>query len=250
MLVVGILFDDVRIIDMKTKYEMIVSILEKEILEEKYNCAKKLPTEEELIKRFNVSKNTIRKAIDILVSKGYIYRVQGSGIFLREFSKLGCVKIRDMNGLTKQYFNEKIESKVLKFSLINADEKLASKMKCEVNTKVYYIKRLRYLNGEAIEIEESYYNKNIIPYLNEEICTKSIFNYITNDLKLKIGFADRILSCEKLTEEEAQFLNLKKDDPTLVLTNTIFLSNGEVFDVSVEKHNYTKIKLISLTSLS
>lgn len=232
---------------MQTKYEIIVDILEKEILEGKYDTNKKLPTEEELIIKLNVSKNTVRKAIDILVSKGYIYRVQGSGIFLREFSKLGCMDIKEMNGLTKTYSNNNLKSKVLEFLLIDADEELASKMKCEVNTKIYYVKRVRYLNGEPMEIEESYYNKDVIQYLNEEICSKSIFSYIINDLKLKIGFADRVISCDKLSEEEAKLLNLNKDDPTLVLNNTVFLSSGVVFDVSLEKYNYTKMKIISLT---
>lgn len=234
---------------METKYEMVVNILETEILEGKYDSNKKLPTEEELMKRLNVSKNTIRKAIEILVNKGYIYRVQGSGVFLREFAKLGCVNMKDMNGLTKLYSNEKLESKVLNFSLIDADEELASKMKCEVNTKVYYVKRVRYMNGEPLEIEESYYNKEVIPYLSEEICSSSIFNYIRNDLRLKIGFADRVMSCEKLNEKEAQLLNLNKDDPALVLNNTVFLNSGVVFDVSIEKYNYTKMKIISLTSI-
>jgi GntR family transcriptional regulator, transcriptional regulator of bglA len=233
---------------MQKKYETIVNILEKEILDGKYDSNKKLPTEEELIARLNVSKNTVRKAIDILVTKGYIYRVQGSGIFLRDFSREGCMDIREMNGLTKTYSNNKLKSKVLELSLIDADEELASKMRCNVNTKLYYVKRVRYLNGEPMEIEESYYNKEIIPYLNEEICSKSIFSYVINDLKLKIGFADRVISCEKLNEEEAKLLNLKKDDPTLIINNTVFLSSGIVFDVSLEKYNYSKMKIISLTS--
>jgi GntR family transcriptional regulator of bglA len=235
---------------MQTKYEIVVNILEKEIIEGKYNVSKKLPTEEDLMKKLNVSKNTIRKAIDVLVGKGYIYRVQGSGVFLREFSKLGCVDMKEMNGLTKTYPSDKLDTKVLKFSLIDADEELAGKMKCEVNTKVYYVKRVRYLNGEPMEIEESYYNKDIIPYLNEEICANSIYTYIIDDLKLKIGFADRVISCEKLNEEEAKLLKLNKDDPTLVLNNTVFLSSGIVFDVSLEKYNYSKMKIISLTSSS
>lgn len=235
---------------MKTKYETVINILEREILDGKYNITRKLPTEEELIERLNVSKNTVRKAIDILVSKGYIYRVQGSGIFLRDFCRDGCMDIREMNGLTNTYSKNKLESKVLKLELIDADEELSSKMKCDIGTKIYYVKRLRHLDGVAIEIEESYYNKEIIPYLNEEICSKSIFNYITNDLKLKIGFADRVISCEKLSESEAKLLNLNKDDPTLVVNNTVFLSSGIIFDVSLEKYNYKEVKMMSLTNNS
>ena len=60
---------------MQPKYEFVAKTLEKEIIERKYNDDKKLPTEEELMKVFQVSKNTIRKAIDVLVSNGYVYRV-------------------------------------------------------------------------------------------------------------------------------------------------------------------------------
>jgi GntR family transcriptional regulator of bglA len=67
-------------------------------------------------------------------------------------------------------------------------------------------------------------------------------------LKLKVGFADRVISCDKLTEEDAKLLNLEKDDPALVLNNTVFLTSGVVFDVSLEKYNYKKMKIISLTS--
>lgn len=48
---------------MQPKYEFVAKTLEKEIIERKYNDDKKLPTEEELMKVFQVSKNTIRKAI-------------------------------------------------------------------------------------------------------------------------------------------------------------------------------------------
>ncbi|NRW21845.1 DNA-binding GntR family transcriptional regulator [Clostridium beijerinckii] len=41
---------------MQTKYEMVVNILEKEMLEDRYILSKKLPTEEELIKNLMLAK--------------------------------------------------------------------------------------------------------------------------------------------------------------------------------------------------
>jgi GntR family transcriptional regulator of bglA len=58
---------------MGVKYRMVVEQMEKEILDGKYTLNTKLPTEEELMKKFDVSRNTIRKAINILVEQGYIY---------------------------------------------------------------------------------------------------------------------------------------------------------------------------------
>ncbi|MHC1684066.1 MAG: GntR family transcriptional regulator [Clostridiaceae bacterium] len=235
---------------MATKYEVVVKQLEKEIVDGIFGLNSKLPTEEELMKRFDVSRNTIRKAIEILVNEGYVYQVQGSGVFLRDFSKPGCLTMRNMSGLTKSFPNDKLDTKLIELSLIDADEEIAKKMKCSIGTKVYSVKRIRYVNGEAFEIEEAYYNKDIVPYLNEEICTNSIYKYIEEDLKLKIGFADRVISCDKLTDEEAEILNLQKNDPVLVLESTNFLNSGAVFNISKEKYNYKKSKLLSLESVN
>ncbi|MGE7907268.1 GntR family transcriptional regulator [Peribacillus sp. NPDC094092] len=232
---------------MGVKYRMVVEQMEKEIVEGKYTLNTKLPTEEELMKRFDVSRNTIRKAINILVEQGYIYQVQGSGIFLREFTRPGCISMRDMNGLTKVFPNDEMKSKVLKLELIEADEKLAKQMKCQVNTKIYNLKRVRYLNGEPIVIEESFFNKDIIPIINKEIANGSIYEYIVEDLKLNIGFADKIISCEKLNDDDAKLLDLQPGDPTLIVESTVFLKAGAVFDLSIEKYNYTSAKLLTLT---
>ena len=65
------------------KHKEVPSAIENSILEGKYDNTIKLPTEEELMNEFNVSRNTIRKAIEILSGRGLVYQVQGSGIFLR-----------------------------------------------------------------------------------------------------------------------------------------------------------------------
>lgn len=234
---------------MTKKYEYVVKQLEKEIFDKVYDHTKKLPTEEELMKRFDVSRNTIRKSIEILGSHGYIYQIQGSGVFLRDVSSPGCMMMKDIGGLDKTMKNYKSSKKLLSLSLMEADEELAGKMKCNLGTKIYSVKRLRYVNDVPFEIEESFYNKDVIPYLNDEICNNSIFRYIREDLKLKIGFADRLLSCNKLNKEEAALLNLKENDPVLIIDNTVFLNNGIIFVVSRNKYNYMETKILSLVSL-
>ncbi len=234
---------------MATKYEIVTGKLMKDINNGVYDKERKLPTEDELMNIFNVSRNTIRKAIEILVNHGYVYQVQGSGIFLRDYQKDKCISLKQMNGLTKELQNKKIKSKVIEFSIIDADETLAEKFKCKLNTKLYHIKRVRYVNDEPFEVEESFYNKEIIPYLNEDICNSSIFNYITDDLKLNIGFADKMISCDILTDEECSLLDVEKGEPTLQVENTVFLNTGIIFDVSIERYNYRKIKLFSPTIL-
>ena len=131
---------------MSTKYKQIVSELEADLLSGKYNEVKKLPREEDLIEKYQVSRTTIRKAIAMLVNKGYVYQVQGSGIFIREASLQDYVSLENLKGLTRDFPDKKIESKLINLMVINADEDLAKQMKCDVGTDIYFLERLRYVN--------------------------------------------------------------------------------------------------------
>ena len=233
---------------MSTKYKQIVSELEADLLSGKYNEVKKLPREEDLIEKYQVSRTTIRKAIAMLVNKGYVYQVQGSGIFIREASLQDYVSLENLKGLTRDFPDKKIESKLINLMVINADEDLAKQMKCDVGTDIYFLERLRYVNEEPFAVEYTYLNKNVIPYMSEEIAHRSIYSFIINDLKLSIGFADKIIYADKLDSESAQLLQLSENDPNLVIENTVFLTNGTVFEVSKVIHNYKNTKLLKLAN--
>ena len=233
---------------MSTKYKQIVSELEADLLSGKYNEVKKLPREEDLIEKYQVSRTTIRKAIAMLVNKGYVYQVQGSGIFIREASLQDYVSLENLKGLTRDFPDKKIESKLINLMVINADEDLAKQMKCDVGTDIYFLERLRYVNEEPFAVEYTYLNKNVIPYMSEEIAHRSIYSFIINDLKLSIGFADKIIYADKSDSESAQLLQLSENDPTLVIENTVFLTNGTVFEVSKVIHNYKNTKLLKLAN--
>ena len=64
---------------MKVKYETVKQTLRNEIIDGKYKINEKLPTESELMKRFDVSRYTIRRADDDLENEHYIYRIHGGG---------------------------------------------------------------------------------------------------------------------------------------------------------------------------
>ena len=233
---------------MAVKYKEIAQLLEESILHDKYKNCSKLPTEEELMREFSVSRNTIRKSISLLVDRGYVYQVQGSGIFIRQTSKEGCITLGNIRGLTGDFQSKDITTKLLDLKQVKANEDLAKKMKCTVGTDLYYVKRLRYLDGMNFAVEYSYYNKDIISYLNKDIVEKSIYSYIQNDLKLNIGFADKIIYCDKLDKEHSELLRLDEGDPATIIEDTVFLTNGLIFDISKVIYNYKMAKMLSLAN--
>ena len=79
---------------MKTKYSIVREYIEEKILDETYQPNNKIESESELMKRFGVSRHTVRLAIGDLVTEGWLYREQGSGTY--------CADRSDMNLWTKR----------------------------------------------------------------------------------------------------------------------------------------------------
>ncbi|WP_283680474.1 GntR family transcriptional regulator [Lentilactobacillus sp. Marseille-Q4993] len=70
---------------MEIKYVMVKKSLKKEIIGGKYKINQKLPTESELMKLYSVSRYTVRRAVGDLEHEGYIYRVQGGGMYVDDW---------------------------------------------------------------------------------------------------------------------------------------------------------------------
>ncbi|SCB00702.1 Uncharacterized protein BWINRA5_04139 [Bacillus mycoides] len=230
---------------MSAKYKQIADVLEQNIRDGLFNETKKLPTEEALMNRFEVSRNTIRKVISQLVNRGYIFQVQGSGMFLRETSVTDYINLGSLRGLTKNLVSQNIETKVLEIEVIEANEEIVERMQCEIGTRLYFLKRLRIVDGKPFSIEVSYFKKDIISYLNEEIALSSVYSYFIEDLRLNIGFADKVISCEKINKENAKLLELNEGDPALLIENTVYLVNGTIFELSQSMFHYEKTKLLN-----
>ena len=220
------------------KYQIIAKEIENDIYSNNFPQGTKLPTVESLASKYNVSKSTIVKAIESLVSRKIVYQLQGSGIFVRKRNRTGYINLNFTQGFTTSLKEFNITSKVLDFNLIKANKEIAELRECDVNDDIYLIKRLRYIDDEIMCYEEAYYKKSIVPYLNKEIATGSIFEYLQTALNLNLGFSDRYLHLEKLDNNLANLLNLAPNDPAMIVLEQIYLSSGVCFNVSKLVYNY------------
>lgn len=228
------------------KYQELADIIKIDIDNGVYHESGKLPTEDNLIKEYSITRYCVRNAIEILVSMGYIYPVQGSGMFVRESKREGCLSVNSTKGISAEYPDKNIETKVIRLNVIEADEEIAKRMKCKVGTQIYDIVRLRIVDGEYFAVEYNYYNKEIVHYINKEIAEGSLYSYIRNDLGINIGFADKIILADELDKESSELLHLKEGAPALVVMDDAYLSNGQIFDVSKVIYNYKLAKLFNL----
>ncbi len=88
-------------------------MLQKRIFEKKeFDDTNKIPTEEQLINEYKVSRNTIRNAIKVLMDSGVIYPIQGSGMYIRRAKKEGTIFLNSTQGITNDHPGKNIKTKV------------------------------------------------------------------------------------------------------------------------------------------
>ena len=97
-------------------YHDIAEQLIQDILAGKYPV--KLPTEQVLMNRYQASRNTIRKALDVIFAHGLVRRVQGSGYYVIDHSEQSSAVLNmsiefDQTAMVK---GGPLKSKVVKFA--------------------------------------------------------------------------------------------------------------------------------------
>jgi DNA-binding GntR family transcriptional regulator len=83
--------------DKDPRWRVIATDLRAAILDGRYPAGGALPSEPELVRKYEVSRPTVRKAIDTLVSEGLAYVMRGRGSFVRPMPERRAIIITDQN---------------------------------------------------------------------------------------------------------------------------------------------------------
>lgn len=220
------------------KYQYVAEKIKQLIYQQQLPKGAQLANIEGLINQYQVSRSTIIKALNCLERQGVIYQVQGSGIFVRQRKKRGYLNFLQSHGFTVDLDDTYGVSKVLNVDLIKPNSKVKDNLQCDDDEDVYFIKRLRYVDGKLYGLEQSYYRKKLINYLNKEIVENSIFSYIQDNYNINIGFSDKYFQVIKLDAETTQYLGLQAGEPALCVEEVFYTTAGEPFDFSTIIYHY------------
>ncbi len=214
------------------KYKVIIQKIIEQIEDKKMKQGDKLPSIENLMDIFNAGKNTILKALNVLEKQAYIYQVAGSGSFVRKSKRSGYINLTESIGLKDHLSAFNLETKMLDLQIIKPDQDIMDNLNVDKDDDIYYVKRLRSVNGKGYSIEESYYVKSVVLYLNQEIVEDSIFKYLLENLNIEPGFTDHFMTLETLNKTESDLLELEDGSPVMLLESIFFLKDGTPFNYS------------------
>ena len=214
-------------------YKDIVNLLKKRISSPTYNIGDIFPAEIELAKLYNVSRNTMRKALKVLEDEELIERKHGSGTYLRNKHFQASVTHLDSFTEIAKSEGKKPTSQVLRFELQQASEEIASRLHLVIGEPVYYAKRLRYIDNIPMQLEETWLSVNRFPDLTINHMKKSKFFYIEDECGVKIHGCYESLHPVLPPLELAKMLNISVRDPIIRMETQSVDANHAPIDFSI-----------------
>ncbi|TGY43486.1 trehalose operon repressor [Clostridium sartagoforme] len=222
-------------------YNEIVSNIENGNLE----VDSKLPSEAQLMDKYSVSRDTIRKSLNLLEQNGYIQKSKGKGSFVLDINKFNfpVSGIRSFKELIESMGKEVITS-VEELSLRAPSKKTMAKLELSNEDHVWKIVRVRKIDGERIILDKDYFNARFVPTLTLEVCKDSIYKYIEGELGLKISYAKKEITVQQATEEDKKYLDLGRDNMVVVVKSYTYLEDRSLFQYTESRHRTDKFKFV------
>jgi GntR family transcriptional regulator len=215
----------------------LTEIIRKLISQEQWKQGDKLPSEREFCETFEISRITVRKALDSLEAEGLIQTTKGIGTFVSEkkyLEKWSGFPIGFTDSLARQGF--RVETQVLALETISAADKISKELELSPGTFVLFIHRLRFIAQEPILLVSSYLPKHLVPEIEKNDFThKSLYQVLREDYDLKLDKVKRGIEAVAATEEEAHLLQVQPGAPLLQIESTSYAPDGKPVEYFLAK---------------
>jgi GntR family transcriptional regulator, trehalose operon transcriptional repressor len=230
---------------MENKYLSIYNTISKQIKDEELEPGTLLPSENDMTEMYQTSRETIRKALNLLSQNGYIQKVRGKGSIVIDINKFdfpisGLVSFKEL----AQKMNNKARTIVNVLELIKPDRYLMQQLNISSKTPVWKVVRTREIDGTKVILDKDYLIEEFVPDLTEEICHDSIYHYLENELNLTISFAKKEIVVEEPTAEDRKFLDLEGFHNVVVIKNYVYFENARQFQYTESRHRPDKFRFV------
>ena len=230
---------------MKRKYDVIYRALVERIEREEWGIGDLLPSENELKDDYQTSRETIRKALNVLSQKGYIQKVRGKGSVIIERNKFdfpvsGLVSFKEL----VEKMDLDVKTHVEDLSLLKADQFLQDHLQVTKDESVWQAVRVREFSGERVILDKDFLIADRVPDLTVEICQDSIYAYLEDELGLTISFAKKEITVEEPTEEDARLLDLGDFNHVVLIKNYVYLDDATLFQYTESRHRPDRFRFV------
>jgi GntR family histidine utilization transcriptional repressor len=186
----------------------------------------RVPSENELVARYGVSRMTANRALRELMHDGYLHRIRGLGSFVREAPRQSSLlELRNIADEIAARGNDH-RSEVVELLKMRADRELAAKFEFAPGRMIYRVTLVHFENDLPVQLERRHVNPTIAPlFLRQDFTRLTPTAYL-----LSVAPVDELEHCVRAVLPDAEagrLLRLEPGEPCLELTRVSW-SKGHV----------------------
>lgn len=224
-------------------YYQLKQILLKQINQGQLKPGDAIMTEMELCEKFQVSRITVRAAIQEMVQEGYLERRQGVGTFVaRPKLRRGINNLRSFSEEVTAS-GRKPGSKLLELRFESAVGQIAEALHIEEGTKIWVVERLRTVDGEPVAYSTSHLNLPPGVFLYPEELEKEVSLWALLTQKgMIIKETEDTVQAIAANSRQAKMLNIHQGDPILLVEGITFDQEGSPIEYSYQYNRADRFK--------
>lgn len=227
------------------KFIAIYENLRTDIIESKLPYGAQLPSENELVFDYNASRETVRKALNLLVRDGMIQKIKGKGSVViyqgvTEFPFANLTSFREV----QQGLGLSHETEVRLLERIPASEvpEVKNALDLRQSETLWHIIRTRKIDHRVKIIDEDYLVEKIVPDITMNIAKDSLYHYIEQTLKLEISYSNKSITFESFGDLECEIFGDVTPPYTATVRGIVHLKDTTKFQYNISKHLATEFK--------
>lgn len=202
----------------------------------KLNPNDKLPSERDLVSEYQVSRTTVRNALEELELRGIVYRQHGRGTFV-SYQPQKITNLANTFSFTNtmKKMGLKSETKTLFLKERVAAEYPAQKHNLNEGDPIYELKRIRYANGEPMMVERVYLNKNIFEGLSiKQVKDVGLYEMFVQDFQVYPYKAEESCTATLIGAEYHKLLDVPTGTPGLKIERVTTDVKGRILGFSFD----------------
>jgi GntR family transcriptional regulator len=216
-------------------YQDIIEYIRKRIENKEWVPGDTIPTERALCEIFQVSRMTVRHAVDELTQEGILIRKRGSGTYVSSPRLIHDIEHLSLSHDAELLKDDSLVSKVISLELVESDPYAIAALKLGKNEYAWKLKRLRILRGTPIAYEIIFFPQKYFPIATKDDFTSSFDTYMRERAPFEYDFDESNVAVEatKAFARTAKFLQIPVASSLLSVKIITRCKNGMIPNCSI-----------------
>ncbi|MEG1432412.1 MULTISPECIES: GntR family transcriptional regulator [Eubacterium] len=201
-------------------YHQLFNIMRNDI-ENHLDEGDQLDSERDICAKYQVSRTTVRQALDKLENEGYIEKIHGKGNFVaNRLISQDLVRFYSFSEEMRK-LGKTPHSKLTSFEIVEAGETLAHQLGIAEGELAFKLIRIRYADETPMLYESTFLPMERFKGLTaESISTRSMYDVLQDDFGVHISNGEEVLRPILVNRVESLYLDIPEGSPGLKITRT------------------------------